>query len=873
MEAKKHVGNAIDARGDIGTVVQAGTIGAVNLVQPPAGTAVAVVLPVRSDVGACAEVFVGREEETERLSSLLRSGSGSSVSYVAGMGGVGKTALALHCARLAGEAEWFPGGVFSVDMQGYRADGGVPARAILRPLMRLLGVDPHEIPVDVGEQLAAYQQLLDRLGQSGKAVLLVLDNVSTAEQIQGLLPAGDGHRVVLTTRETLDLPGARGFSLGVLTNENARVLLDRAIRDLVSEERRISADPIGTRELIRTCGRLPLALRIVAALLADEPALTPAHLAAELTEAGIVGFAHGERALAAVLDLSWHRLVRRNRAAARLLRLLCLTVGPDCPTEVAAVLNGSSGARTVPLLRTLRQAHLLAHADQRWRMHDLVRAHAETCDAGLSAAEIHAADTRLVDHYVFTAQDAVHHLSALAERPVHNRFTRTEDAVRWLATEYPTLLAVAHKTAESGNHRYTMVLCSHLTTYQNRHDHLTDLLMISRLGYASACLSGVPAARADMASNLGIALGKVGLAAEAIELYRVAIDLHTRNDNTHAAAKAWNNLGNTLKVAGRREEAVHACRTAVDAYRRAGDSRKEAGAWINLGSALAADEQTENAVLAYEEAAGICRDIGDVENEVTARSRMADALLDAGRSADAVRVNRAAIAVGRAKRNVAAEAAAWSSLGFLFRRLGRAPEADDAYRRSIALEGGEEPTGTVALRWTHLGHARSQEGDYAGAAAAHREAVRAYHRIGDWHGEAMTSNNLGHVLTESGDPGGAAVAHQAALSLTRAHDDLFGQAMTLANIGVLHHRTGEPAAAGAAFREATGLFHRIGDAKREADAWLHLGICLHDHTRAEAIAAFRAALAVHTEANNKEGIAAATHWLVKVLVPSTLPSR
>ncbi len=867
VDAKTHVDNTIDAGRDIGTVVQAGTIGTVNLAASPAGTAVAVVLPVRSDVGKYAEVFVGREDEVERLSSQLQPGSGASVSYVAGMGGVGKTALALHCARAVGEAGWFPGGVFSADMQGYRTDGGVPARAMLRPLMRLLGADPHEIPVDVGEQLAAYQQVLDQLDRSGNAVLLVLDNVSSAEQIQGLLPAGGVHRVVITTRETLSLPGARGFSLDVLTNENASVLLDRAICDLTPDERRLSADPIGTRELIRTCGRLPLALRIVAALLVDEPALTPARLAAELTEAGIVGFAHGERALAAVLDLSWHRLLRRNRAAARLLRLLCLTVGPDCPTEVAAVLNGSSDARTVPLLRTLRQAHLLAHADQRWRMHDLVRAHAETCDAGLSVSDLQAADTRLVDHYVFTTQDAVFRMADLAKRPGHHRFDRTEDADRWLVTEYPTLLAVAHKTAEAGNHRYAMVLCSHLFAYQNRHGYLTDLLMTSRLGYAGACLSGEIAARADAASNLGIALNKVGLIAEAIDLFRVAIDLHTENGSTHDAAKAWNNLGNTLGAAGRRDEAVHACRTAVDAYRRAGNVRKEAAAWINLGSALAADEQPENAVLAFEKAAEMCREIGDVGTEVTAWSSAAGALLDAGQSEDAVRAGNTAVAVGQANRNVAAEAAAWASLGFLYQRLGRSREADDACRRSIAMEGREEPTGTVALRWTQLGHARSEEGDYTGAAAAHREAVRAYRRIGDWHGEAMTSNNLGHVLAESGDRRGAAAAHQTALSLTRAHDDLFGQAMTLANIGALNNRTGEVAAAGAAFSDATALFRRIGDAKREADAWLHRGICLHDHTRAEAIAAYKNALSIYTEANNKEGISSATRWLVSLLVP------
>jgi tetratricopeptide (TPR) repeat protein len=859
MDARKRIDNTVDAERVVGPVVQAGSIGTVNLSGPPARTAAAVVLPVRSELAADADVFVGREEEAGRLSCLLRPGSGAVVSYVAGMGGVGKTALALHCARAA--VKWFRGGVFSVDMQGYRAEGGVFAESVLRPITRLLGVDPLDIPADVGEQVVAYQQVLGQLGQSGKAVLLVLDNVSTADQIRGLVPAHGAHRVLITTRDTLDLRKARGFSLDVPTAEKATVLLDEALRDRASGDRRFSVDPIGTRELVRTCGRLPLALRIAAALLAEEPGLTPTQLATELTEAGIVSFAHGEWSLAAVLDLSWHRLLRRNRAAARLLRLLCLTVGPDCPTEVAAVLNDSSNAHTLPLLRMLRQAHLLAHTDQRWRMHDLVRAHTETHDAGLVLADLDAANLRLVNHYGFTTQDAVVHITAPPDKPIHNRFSSGEDALHWLHTEYHTLLAVARKAAESGNHRHAMVLCSQLNLYQEKYGYLTDQLMTSHLGYASAGVLGDLAEQADMANNLGIALKEVGRRADAIDLYKIAIELHTRNGNIYGAAKAWNNLGVALKDVGRRGEAVRACRAAVDAYLRTGDARKEAGAWSNLGGALATNGQAEEAADAHEKAAELYQEIGDHENVAMAWTRVANVLLDAGLPDEAIEVNHSAIKISKATANTTAEASVWSSLGFIYERLGRASEADDAYRRSIDLEGHKQPSGKVAQRWTRLGHARDKEGNLVGAAAAHQEAVRVYHQIGDWHGEAMTSNNLGHVRMKLGDRQGAADAHQVALNLARTHNDLFGQAMTLANIGAMHHKTRDTADAVIAFYEATDLFHRIRDTDHEAGAWLHLGICLHDNDPAQAVVACRKALTLYTESNNMKGMRSAAHRL------------
>ncbi|MFC7617302.1 hypothetical protein ACFQV2_31640 [Actinokineospora soli] len=85
---------------------------------------------------------------------------------------------------------------------------------------------------------------------------------------------------------------------------------------------------------------LPLALRVVAPLLADEPHLAPAELAAQLRAApGVDGYAHGEQAVAAVLDLSWQRLLDQHPERARTLRLLCLAPGPDVSTDTAAALT------------------------------------------------------------------------------------------------------------------------------------------------------------------------------------------------------------------------------------------------------------------------------------------------------------------------------------------------------------------------------------------------------------------------------------------------------------------------------------------------------------------------------------------------------
>ncbi len=870
METPTEVHNNVDSPGPVETLVQAGSIGTLSLGGSPASTAVATVMPIHGASAANADVFVGRNEESAQLSSFLSPGAGACVFGIAGMGGVGKTALAMRCARTAVDAKRFSGGAFSVDMQGYRPDGGLRAESAIPALLRLLGLKPLEVPADPGAQAAAYHQRLDALGQAGDSVLLLFDNVSAADQIRAVLPTHDAHRVLITTRDTLSLPGAHGFSLDVPTVASATTLLNSALCELARGDRRIADDPAGARELVRTCGRLPLALRIVAAILADEPELTAGQLAAELTEAGIVGFVHGEQAVAAVLDLSWHRLLRRSPAAARLLRLLCLAVTSTCPTSVAAVLNDASEGRTVPLLRTLRQAHLLARTDQCWRMHDLVRVHTATHDAGLSSSDLHAANRRLIDHYTRTAEDATQHLTALTGKPVRNRFANSDVASRWLNNEYATLLAVAHRAAESGEHHYASVLCSQLTRYQDKHGIIADRLVTAQLAYASACRLDDVAARADMANNLGLALVGVGRPIEAIDLYRTAIDMHTSAGDIHSAAKAWNNLGTALGRVGRHEEALQASRTAVDYYRQAGNTRKEAAALLNLGCELRDNRRLEESVETFSRATRMCQTMGDQAAEVHSWMGMAHTLLAAGRSGDAIEASHTAITVSQSIGDVTAEIDAWSSLGHVHRCLGQPDEADRAYQRSIALGEQKKPTGTVAQVWTRRARAREQEGDLAGAAAAHREAVGVYRHMNDWHGEAMTSNNLGCVLVKLGDVAGAAAAHQAALALTRGHDDWFGQAMTLANIAVMHTATGDIDAAVGSYRGAIALFHRIGDTRSEARAWHELGMCLRFNAPADAMDAQRTALSLYTSLNDDKGMRAAEDHMWRAWVSTTL---
>ena len=149
------------------------------------------------------------QEEDETSSSVV-------VSALAGMGGVGKTALVASAGRIAHQREWFCAELF-VDLRGY-TPGAVPlsAGAALDVLLRQMGIAPEEIPAELEERAAFYRSALTELSRNdprGRPVLVVVDNAQSAEQVRPLLPGPGNHRLVATSAAAALLTGAHHIDL------------------------------------------------------------------------------------------------------------------------------------------------------------------------------------------------------------------------------------------------------------------------------------------------------------------------------------------------------------------------------------------------------------------------------------------------------------------------------------------------------------------------------------------------------------------------------------------------------------------------------------------------------------------------------------
>jgi DNA-binding SARP family transcriptional activator len=334
--------------------------------------------------------FTGRQQALTTLTGLLgREPEGRAptmvVAAIAGMAGVGKSALATRAAHRLRPR--FPDGQLYVHLGGSGTKARPPAE-VLASLLQALGEEPAAVPDGIEERAWRYRALL-----ADRRVLVVLDDAAAEAQVRLLLPGGAACAALVTSRVTLaGLEAAHQLALDVLDSDEAVGLLAK-----VAGPGRVAAEPVAAEAIARRRGHLPLAVRVAGAKLAARPHWRLARMAERLGDearrldelrAGDLevraGFAAGLRGQSAGI-----------RRAFRLLGLL--PAGDFTACGVAALLDGPV-ADAEELLERLVEAHLLGVAEQepggptRYRLHDLLRGFARE----RLLAETTAADRQLV---------------------------------------------------------------------------------------------------------------------------------------------------------------------------------------------------------------------------------------------------------------------------------------------------------------------------------------------------------------------------------------------------------------------------------------------------------------------------------------------
>lgn len=425
---------------------------ALDEVPPPAAAAFVPAAVPRMLPARLAD-FSGREDGLRELCGLLAAepGPGAAgdgpLAVLVGGPGTGKSALAVEAAHIL--APDFPDGQLYA-----RLPDGDPALAVeevLDRFLRALGL-PAAAARRPGDRAALLRGALTR-----RRMLLLLDDVTDAAQVQSLLP-GSPHCAVLAVGR-----GRAAVPRGVPAIEVTAPAVPDGVDMLgaMLGTARVQAEPSEAIELTELCGGLPLALRIAAGRLLARPEWSLGDLTARLREEPrrLAELVHGRLDLRAVLDAARRRLPAPARTL--LTRLAALPAGEFAAWTAGPLLN-TAPAEARRALAALADARLVepaggSGAAARYRLPDLVRLAA--AEAGGGAPE-HDAVRRVLDGWLTLTEEAVLRLGGTPAPGLHRRQRwpvdlPTVDAVvgdpaSWFAAERSALLAAVERAAASG---------------------------------------------------------------------------------------------------------------------------------------------------------------------------------------------------------------------------------------------------------------------------------------------------------------------------------------------------------------------------------------------------------------------------------------
>ncbi|MEV0971498.1 AfsR/SARP family transcriptional regulator [Microtetraspora glauca] len=718
--------------GTTGTTGTTGITGTTGVTGTTAGTAPgtamtdsgpAVDMPRPAQLPAAVTDFTGRRTLVNRLLALLAESEGVPVAAMSGIGGVGKTALAVHVAHLAHDL--FPDGQLYADLRGYGTEPTPPETALVA-FLRALGIPVDVIPDGLAERSALFRSLL-----ADRRMLVLLDNARDAEQVEHLLPGSAGCAAIITSRGKLaDLPSARLVDLDVMEPDEALSLFSAvAGRDRVRAERAAAMD------VVAACGFLPLAVRIVAARLAARPSWTVASLVPRLADERrrLDELKIGNLAVSATFALGYGQL---DPEQARAFRLLSLPTGSDISTLAAAAVLDMRPGPAEDLLESLVDASLLeAPAPGRYRFHDLLKLFARRqAEDTEEPTERMAALRRLLGFYLASARSA-HRLayegSAIADAltdigtPGHT-FSSADESVAWLSVEAEDLFASIGQAAgtaslllpaadlllamepllESGTsgrefEQRTGAVLAAAQRAGDRHSETRCRYVLGRVLFGMNRLdaaegqfqrarelsleTGDTIVLGETYNALAVVAGRLRRHTEALEWFGHATDVYREVGNPAGEALVLSYSARDHLGLGRVDEAIAASERGLAIFTEIGSGAGVARARYHLGIVLSYVGRLNEAVVHHAECLNFFRASNQRVWEQRVCYRLAATFIAAGRFAEASRHAEQALTVSREITHPYGEAQSLTALGKALRGMGEGPRGREALEKALGL--------------------------------------------------------------------------------------------------------------------------------------------------------------------------------------------
>ncbi len=389
--------------------------------------------------------FTGRDELLDWLDGELRPDrtGGPRIIAIVGLGGVGKTALAVHAAHRL--RDHFPDGQLHTDLRG--STDPLPPTEVLGGFLYSLGVPERGVPEDLAGRATLFRSIV-----AGKRLLILLDDAASGAQIEPLLPGGSDSSVLCTSQSSMiETPGVTTHRLKGLSTADAVRLLGH-----LAGGERVAREPESARLIVELCGHLPLAIRAAGARLHGRPTYRLDRFVDRLADENrrMAELTYGSLDTGARLVAGVNRL---SPAGRRLWLLLSVLDLPRISAWAAAAVAGVSEDEAQHLLDHLVDHQMLDVVSEdnlggsRYEFHPLMRIRArklaaDELDAGMFADAL----DQLIDVFGWLEAHArgVLNPATTNGRPAPDAVQRighsvlrdvTERAELWLAQELPNL--------------------------------------------------------------------------------------------------------------------------------------------------------------------------------------------------------------------------------------------------------------------------------------------------------------------------------------------------------------------------------------------------------------------------------------------------
>jgi tetratricopeptide (TPR) repeat protein len=306
--------------------------------------------------------FVGRAVHIKTLRSYLKQPGSQQVVGLCGLGGVGKTVLAIHLAHAVRDV--FADGVLWVDLE----DTTSLESALLNMATAFGRAEEVGNLANLADRAAQVRQIL-----ASKHVLVVLDNVSKEDQVRHLLPSGPQAMTLVTTRdeELLSVIGALTHKVEPFLPDESLALLKR----LIGTERLKDSIEVA-KTLIDWVGGLPLALSIVGSYLQAYRHITLDKYRQLLNDETkrLSRLELQDRSVVATFNISYDAL---DKPVQHLFASLAVFAGANFGVDAVAAISGLEIVEVemvhLTRLHALSMVEIAQKTPARYRLHTLLR--------------------------------------------------------------------------------------------------------------------------------------------------------------------------------------------------------------------------------------------------------------------------------------------------------------------------------------------------------------------------------------------------------------------------------------------------------------------------------------------------------------------